>query len=71
MFDLKIAASDKRKAIAAHNRAARELAKAFHLYGLDEITAANVAYKWTNAAAWDVQSSLSRLLDRSAFPTSA
>lgn len=63
--------ADKRRAAAAHNRAVRELAKAFEIYGLESCAASNVASKWTNAAFADVQSSLARLLDRSAFPTAA
>ena len=61
--------ADKRRAAAAHNRAVRELAKVFEIYGLEACTASNVACKWTNAASTDVQSSLARLRDRSAFPT--
>ena len=53
---------DQRRATAAHNRAAKELALALELTGLDSIVAANVALKYTNAAMAEVRVAVSKLL---------
>lgn len=54
----------ERRASLAHNRAAKELAAAFELMGLDSITAHNVALKHCNAGMNEVHSAMTKLLAR-------
>jgi hypothetical protein len=55
---------EERRASLARDRAAKELASAFELMGLDSMLARNVAYKHCNAAMTEVHSAVARLLAR-------